>query len=65
MHIILNSNVEKNVIIGCPSNCLKTLIFQNAPSLMCPVKSEESMAGQKPQESTLHVPYQQQEHATF
>lgn len=67
LHIILNSSAEKNVI-ECPSDilsCLKTFIFQNVPSLTCPVKLEESMAGQKPQEATLNFPYQQQEHATF
>lgn len=62
MHIILSSNVEKNVITECPSNCF---IFQNEPSLTCPVKLEGSMAGQKPQETTLYPPYQQQEHASF
>lgn len=58
MHIILYSNVEENVITECPSNCLKIFIVQNVPSLTCPVKLEESMAGQKPQEATLYVPYQ-------
>lgn len=53
MHIILNSNVEKNVTIECPSNCLKIFIFQNVPSLTCPLKLEESLARQKPQEATL------------
>lgn len=65
MHIILSSNVEKNVIIECPPNCLKTLTFQNVPSFMCPVKLEESMAGHKPHQATLYTPHQQQENSTF
>lgn len=54
MHIILNSSVKGNVIIECASNSLKVLIFQNVPSLTCPVKLEESMAGQKPVNFLIH-----------
>lgn len=54
MHRILNSNVEGNVIIECASNSLKVFIFQNVPSLTCPMKLEESMAGQKPVNFLIH-----------